>query len=128
MELAATLALVAPSGAGKSTLLHIAGLLDTPDDGQVILSGRDVEGRFTDPGTYLIGRTRVADLRVESPSVSRRHARLVFRPDRSAALIEDMESANGTILNGLRVTQQALSDGDALTLGSFPLTVYIKKH
>jgi lipoprotein-releasing system ATP-binding protein len=33
-------ALVAPSGAGKSTLLHIAGLLDTPDAGQVRLAGR----------------------------------------------------------------------------------------
>lgn len=37
-------ALVAPSGAGKSTLLHIAGLLDTPDAGQVRLIGRDVAG------------------------------------------------------------------------------------
>lgn len=37
-------ALVAPSGAGKSTLLHIAGLLDTADAGQVILSGRDMGG------------------------------------------------------------------------------------
>ena len=35
-------ALVAPSGAGKSTLLHIAGLLDTPDTGQVILGGTDM--------------------------------------------------------------------------------------
>jgi len=34
-------ALVGPSGAGKSTLLHIAGLLETPDGGQVIVSGRD---------------------------------------------------------------------------------------
>jgi len=34
-------ALVGPSGAGKSTLLHIAGLLETPDSGQVIISGRD---------------------------------------------------------------------------------------
>lgn len=37
-------ALVAPSGAGKSTLLHIAGLLDTPDAGQVRLAGRAMGG------------------------------------------------------------------------------------
>ncbi len=37
-------ALVAPSGAGKSTLLHIAGLLDTPDAGAVMLGGRDMGG------------------------------------------------------------------------------------
>ncbi len=35
-------ALVAPSGAGKSTLLHIAGLLDTPDAGQVLIDGQDM--------------------------------------------------------------------------------------
>ena len=34
-------ALVAPSGAGKSTLLHIAGLLDRPDGGSVLIDGRD---------------------------------------------------------------------------------------
>lgn len=33
-------ALVGPSGAGKSTLLHTAGLLETPDTGDVIISGR----------------------------------------------------------------------------------------
>ncbi|HXF53245.1 MAG TPA: ABC transporter ATP-binding protein [Hyphomicrobiaceae bacterium] len=33
--------LVGPSGAGKSTLLHIAGLLETPDRGRVVIAGRD---------------------------------------------------------------------------------------
>jgi lipoprotein-releasing system ATP-binding protein len=37
-------ALVGPSGAGKSTLLHIAGLLETPDSGHVIVGGRDCTG------------------------------------------------------------------------------------
>ena len=37
-------ALVAPSGAGKSTLLHIAGLLDTPDQGSVAIGGEDMTG------------------------------------------------------------------------------------
>ncbi|MFP5325837.1 MAG: ABC transporter ATP-binding protein, partial [Gammaproteobacteria bacterium] len=38
---------VAPSGAGKSTLLHIAGLLDTPDAGNVRLDGREM-GNLSD--------------------------------------------------------------------------------
>src|SRR5512139_1001870 len=34
-----SVALVAPSGAGKSTLLHIAGLLESPDEGEVYVAG-----------------------------------------------------------------------------------------
>ena len=37
-------ALVAPSGTGKSTLLHLAGLLEKPDQGQVLIAGRDAGG------------------------------------------------------------------------------------
>ena len=37
-------ALVAPSGAGKSTLLHMAGLLDTPDEGEVVFGGKVTNG------------------------------------------------------------------------------------
>ena len=36
-----TVALIGPSGSGKSTLLHSAGLLEKPDQGQVLIGGRD---------------------------------------------------------------------------------------
>lgn len=39
-----TVGLLAPSGSGKSTLLHIAGLLDRPDAGQVLIDGAAVDG------------------------------------------------------------------------------------
>src|SRR2546429_97594 len=37
-------ALVGPSGAGKSTMLHVAGLLERPDGGAVMIAGRDCGG------------------------------------------------------------------------------------
>jgi lipoprotein-releasing system ATP-binding protein len=51
-------ALVAPSGAGKSTLLHIAGLLDTPDAGRVLVAGDDLTGRG-DRARTLARRRRI---------------------------------------------------------------------
>jgi len=45
LEQGEMVALVAPSGAGKSTLLHVAGLLDTPDSGEVVLNGQAMSRR-----------------------------------------------------------------------------------
>lgn len=50
--------LVAPSGAGKSTLLHIAGLLERPDSGEVIIGGRNC-GTLDDAGRTAIRRTEI---------------------------------------------------------------------
>ena len=51
-------ALVAPSGAGKSTLLHLAGLLEMPDGGDVIVGGRAC-GRLSDDERTAIRRNDI---------------------------------------------------------------------
>jgi lipoprotein-releasing system ATP-binding protein len=48
-----SVALIAPSGAGKSTLLHVAGLLESPDGGEVFISGAGTAGMSDDQRTAL---------------------------------------------------------------------------
>ena len=51
-------ALVGPSGAGKSTLLHIAGLLERPDDGVVLIVGEDC-GSLSEERRTLLRRSHI---------------------------------------------------------------------
>ena len=51
-------ALVAPSGTGKSTLLHVAGLLERPESGAVLVDGRD-SGQLPDAERTAIRRDRI---------------------------------------------------------------------
>jgi lipoprotein-releasing system ATP-binding protein len=53
-----SVALVAPSGSGKSTLLHIAGLLESPDDGEVYVAGAPTSP-LTDAERTQIRRTEI---------------------------------------------------------------------
>jgi chromosome segregation ATPase len=62
-----------------------------------------------------IGRATGCELHIDSTSVSRHHA-LILAGTREA-IIEDLNSTNGVILNGRKVTRQVLNDGDILTLG-----------
>jgi len=62
-----------------------------------------------------IGRAQGCELHIDSTSVSRHHA-LILAGTREA-IIEDLNSTNGVILNGRKVTRQVLNDGDILTIG-----------
>jgi pSer/pThr/pTyr-binding forkhead associated (FHA) protein len=66
-------------------------------------------------GVMHIGRGLSADLHLDEKSVSRRHAMLVDRP--SGARLLDDRSSNGTFVNGRRIVQADLHDGDVLVLG-----------
>jgi pSer/pThr/pTyr-binding forkhead associated (FHA) protein len=90
---------------------------------QPIDAGRYIEVQGTEEQLLIplggevthIGRGLAADLRLDEDSVSRRHAILVHR--RSGSRILDDRSSNGTFVNGRRVTQADLHNGDVLVLG-----------
>ena len=70
-----------------------------------------------DEGDHLLGRDRDVAVWLDSPTVSRHHARI--RINGRAAIIEDLGSKNGTFLRGERLaTPSELTDGDELRLGS----------
>lgn len=67
-------------------------------------------------GEHLIGREPEGAVSISSRKVSRRHARIVVGPD--AARLEDLESKNGTYLNGRRIAEAVeLTDGDEIAVG-----------
>jgi DNA-binding NtrC family response regulator len=67
-------------------------------------------------GSLVVGRGRESGIRLDSRSVSRRHAELVFEP--GSARIVDLDSQNGTRVNGERVTSpRALVYEDVVTFG-----------
>ena len=67
----------------------------------------------------VLGRSKDCDVQVEDSNVSRRHAEL--RREGPAWWLVDLESTNGTELNGKRVKRAKLSDGDTITLGATDL-------
>lgn len=70
-------------------------------------------------GWTRIGRSLSADVRIDDPTVSRRHA-LVHRDGDVVRLLDD-RSLNGVFRNGRRVDLEQLEDGDALAVGRFEL-------
>lgn len=72
-------------------------------------------------GWTRIGRSLTAHVRLDDPTVSRRHA-LIHRDDGGAQLLDD-RSLNGVFLNGQRVELADLADGDLISVGRFTLHV-----
>src|SRR3954454_1557277 len=71
-------------------------------------------------GATHIGRGFGADLRLDDPAVSRRHAIVVC--DHAGAVVLDDRSANGTLVNGRCVARAELRDGDVIVVGRVALT------
>ncbi len=67
-----------------------------------------------------IGRKPDNDITIDNLAVSGRHAKILTIFNDS--FIEDLDSTNGTYINGERITKHALKNGDVITLGKHTLT------
>ena len=79
-----------------------------------------------DPPGLVIGRGTEADLRINDPGVSRRHAEIRVRA--SGAILDvdivDLGSTNGIVVNGQRVREAQLSDGSRIEIGNTRMLVH----
>ena len=66
-----------------------------------------------------LGRGNEADVRIEDPGVSRTHCEILLG---TPAIARDLNSTNGTTIDGSRVTQAALVDGSVVLIGTTAIT------
>jgi FHA domain/Zinc-ribbon containing domain len=80
----------------------------------------EVEAFHLEEGWSRIGRCSTAEVCLDDPSVSRRHAMIAIEPGRSPRLLDD-RSLNGVLVNGKKVDVTELYPGDELTIGRYRL-------
>ncbi len=92
---------------------------------KLVLEVNGVRHPLTPPG-LVIGRGSEADLRINDPGVSRKHARIsVVRTEYGLDItIDDLDSTNGVIVNNQKVDHAALTDGSRIEIGSTRMLVH----
>jgi hypothetical protein len=75
--------------------------------------------------TNVVGREGTCDVYVESGQVSRKHC--LLQVTERGLLVRDLESTNGTFVNGIPMTEGYINVGDRLSLGTYVLTLHRDK-
>ena len=74
--------------------------------------------------SITIGRNPMCDLRINNPSISRKHAEIRVDAASGGYSIYDLNSSNGTYVNGKRESSSSLAHGDELLCGEFKIFFY----
>jgi len=74
---------------------------------------------FVDKDRLTVGREAHNQIVIDDPSVSREHAAIV--PIGNDHILEDLRSANGTVVNGTKLSRRILQHGDVMEFGRFHL-------
>ena len=81
------------------------------------------------PPGIVLGRGTEADLRINDPGVSRRHAEIRVTPGKDAptVVVVDLGSTNGTLVNGHRIEHATLTEGSTIKVGNTSMTLHLEK-
>lgn len=101
-------------------------LLAKPGHYLALCDDGEIETFAIERGWTRIGRSVAADVRLDDPSVSRRHALVVAEPGKDLHVLDD-RSLNGVFVNGEAVEWGPLADGDELTVGRYSLYVLVHR-
>ncbi len=93
--------------------------------GRLVVEVNGVRHPLVAPG-LVIGRGAEADLRLNDPGVSRRHALISVTgdPDHPVVTIEDLGSTNGVHVNGSRITKTRVGEGARIEVGNTRLLIH----
>jgi len=72
-------------------------------------------------GTYVLGRSDNADIKIKSSQVSKKHAEVSVHGTR--VFIKDLKSRNGTFINGLQIREEEVKSKDKITLHDIVITI-----
>lgn len=122
LRLLTAIALLAFAGALLAALLRERGLdaAAPPPRARLRATAKDEGGarQHSLDTPAWIGRDPNCAILLRHDSVSSRHARLDWRAQHARWFVEDNVSRNGTFVNGERVSQRALADGDRVKVGA----------
>ena len=90
----------------------------------VYFDGKRLREVTFDRAIVNVGKHTTSNLRLDDVNVSRKHT-VIERRDNGQWRITDLGSTNGTLVNGRRVTQAILQDGDRVLLGETTLVIGI---
>jgi pSer/pThr/pTyr-binding forkhead associated (FHA) protein len=88
----------------------------------LVSTGRQI--RLSKPVT-TIGRSTDCEVTLKASDVSKQHCRIEVKP--GAVVIEDLDSANSTLVNGEAVKRAALKNGDLLKVADYEFEVRVLK-
>jgi hypothetical protein len=88
------------------------------------LKGRPLRTFVFDQDCILVGRNPEADVCLDNPGISRDHLKIERAP--AGYLAEDLNSANGTFINDVRIKKQYVQNEDVVRIGKFSLWMSIE--